>query len=541
MRISIILLLLLSSVSYSFGQTINKVELKIMDDEFWWGGLSSLGHQTPYNKDSDFTFDMWGDNAGNQAQPLLLSNKGRYIWSEFPIKYTFSKGVLTVNLKEGSGRTIVSGKAGDNLRTAYEFAVKNFFPPDGNIPDKIMFTHPQYNTWIELVYNQNETDILKYAQSIIDNGYPPGVLMIDDNWQENYGIWVFSPRRFKDPKGMIEKLHAMGFKVMLWICPFVSPDSLVFRDLAKKGMLLSDPQKSQDILWANTRNKAAIVRWWNGASAVLDLSNPKTQEWFKGRLDHLVNEYNVDGFKFDAGDSGFYINDIVSFKPSAPNDHTTYFAELGLHYPLNEYRASWKMAGLPLAQRLRDKKHKWEDLQKIIPDQMSQSIMGYAYTCPDMIGGGEYQSFQNLTSIDEELIVRSAQVHALMPMMQFSVAPWRVLSEENNELCLKAALLHRDMGNHIIDLAKEASVTGEPIVKPMILAFPDENYEEIKDQFVLGNDIIVAPVIQKGARSRQVVLPKGKWKGDDGTIYKGGKTITVSAPLQRLPYFKKII
>ena len=85
------------------------------------------------------------------------------------------------------------------------------------IPDELLFTHPQYNTWIELMYDQNEEDILEYARAIIDNGYPPGVLMIDDNWQENYGIWKFSPRRFKDPKGMMDELHAMGFKVMLWV------------------------------------------------------------------------------------------------------------------------------------------------------------------------------------------------------------------------------------------------------------------------------------------------------------------------------------
>jgi alpha-glucosidase (family GH31 glycosyl hydrolase) len=390
------------------------------------------------------------------------------------------------------------------------------------------------------MYNQNEKDILKYAQDIIKNGFAPGVLMIDDNWQENYGVWEFSPRRFKDPKGMMKKLHSMGFKVMLWICPFVSPDSEVFRALAKDGMLILDPQKSQDVLWANTRNKAAIIRWWNGASACVDLSNPKAQKWFKGRLDHLVNEYGVDGFKFDAGDAGFYTKDVFSFSAKIPNDHTKYFAELGLQYPLNEYRAAWKMAGMPLAQRLRDKTHKWSDLVKLIPDQMSQSVMGYAYTCPDMIGGGEYQSFLNNAVIDEELVVRSAQVHALMPMMQFSVAPWRVLSKENAGICRKMSKLHEKYGALILNLAKAASISGEPIVKPMELAFPGNGYETIKDQFVLGNDIIVAPVVEKGVRTRKVVLPKGNWIAEDGKKFKGGEIIEVSVPIERLPYFERI-
>ena len=514
------------------------LKLEMLPGEYWWGGLSSIGYETPYDATSVADHDLHGDNKGNQAQPLLLSNKGRYVWSEQPIHYKFNKGVIEVSTRSGE---ILSGKEGSNLRNAYQFVSSKFFPSNGKIPDELLFTHPQYNTWIELMYDQNEKDILEYARAIVAKGYPPGVLMIDDNWQEDYGTLEFSPRRFKNPKAMMDELHKMGFKVMLWICPFVSADSVDFRYLAKEGMLLLDPQKTQDILWANTNNKAAIIRWWNGASACLDLSNPKTMKWFQDRLDYLVNEYGVDGFKFDAGDAEFYTGGLASFKPNLmPNDHTTLFAEVGLRYPLNEYRASWKMAGLPIAQRLRDKTHEWADLAKLIPDLMSQSVMGYAYTCPDMIGGGEYQSFLGTAKIDEELVVRSAQVHALMPMMQFSVAPWRILSEKNNQICLEMAKLHKQMGPKIVELAKEASKTGEPIVKPMALAFPDGGYESIKDQFVLGNDIIVAPVVEKGARSRSVVLPKGEWKAENGIIHQGGGKVKIEVPLQRLPYFIKI-
>ena len=512
------------------------LEITVMPQEFWWTGLSSLGYQGPYDAHSVLSIDLWGKNYGNQAQPLLLSNKGRYIWSEDPLKFDFDAGQLTVSVREGQ---IVSGKAGDNLKSAFQFVVENFFPPNQKLPKEIMFTQPQYNTWIELTYDQNEADILSYAQSILDNGYPPGVLMIDDNWQEDYGVWKFSPRRFKDPKGMMAKLHRMGFEVMLWVCPFVSPDSPEYRKLARDGFLIRERTEGESLSSIPEENPA-IIRWWNGASACLDMSNPSAKEWIKGQLDYLVDQYGVDGFKFDAGDADFYANEGLIYEDGNPNDQTANFASLGLDYPLNEYRASWKMAGLPLAQRLRDKEHKWEDLQKLIPDMMSQSMMGYAYTCPDMIGGGEFKSFQNLTEVDEELVVRSAQVHALMPMMQFSVAPWRVLSSENNEICRQAATLHRQMGSHILSLAQEASRTGEPIVKPMAYVFPDKGYESVKDQFVLGEDIIVAPVLKKGARKRRVKLPEGKWRGDDGMVYKGGGSVEVEAPLERLPYFTKI-
>src|SRR5690606_26097909 len=137
----------------------------------------------------------------------------------------------------------------------------------------------QYNTWIELLYDQNQEDILKYARSIIDNGFPPGVIMIDDNWQQAYGTWEFRKERFDDPKAMIDELHSMGFKVMMWVCPFVSPDTQVYRELRDKDLLLKDET-----------GQPKAVHWWNGQSAVLDLTHPDAGSWFKDRLLYLVDE-----------------------------------------------------------------------------------------------------------------------------------------------------------------------------------------------------------------------------------------------------------
>ena len=97
------------------------------------------------------------------------------------------------------------------------------------------------------------------------------------------------------------------------------------------------------------------------------------------------------------------------------------------------------------------------------------------------------------------------------------------------------------MGPMILELAKQASKTGEPIVKPMALAFPDGGFETVIDQFMLGDNILVAPVVEKGARSRKVVFPEGKWKSDEGELINGGKTMEITVPLKRLPYFTRQI
>jgi len=166
-------------------------------------------------------------------------------------------------------------------------------------------------------------------------------------------------------------------------------------------------------------------------------------------------------------------------------------------------------------------------------------LLGHYYTCPDMVGGGQFGAFLNVKKFDEELIVRSCQVHALMPMMQFSVAPWRILSKENVAICAKYAHLHQQMGDYILELAKHASKTGEPIVRHMEYQYPHQGFIDCKDQFMLGDKYLVAPMLTSGT-SRTVMLPKGRWKDDRGKVFKGPRTMTIDVPLERLPYFEKL-
>jgi hypothetical protein len=515
--------------------------IPLLPGEAWWGGRVTDARLMPYDARSKITrhLDSRDHAEGNQTQPFLISSKGRYVWSDRPFTFEFSEGALSI--RENSDRCEFR-QDGGTLAGAFAKAAHCHFPTAGKIPAAELFAKPQYNTWIELLYEQSEERILNYARDIIKHGFPPGVLMIDDNWQEDYGTWDFSARRFSNPGKMISELHEMGFRVMLWVCPFASPDSETCRQLLRKGFLLREPGVPGEVLWSNTANDAAMIRWWNGVSAVLDLSNPGARSWLKARLDRLVTEYGVDGFKFDAGDSSFYATPpgrppYVSHEPRTPEEHTMDFAGIGLSYPFNEYRACWRMAGTPLAQRLRDKDHSWEALGELIPGALAQGVMGYAFTCPDMIGGGLAGAFDNPQLFDPELVVRSAQVHALMPMMQFSVAPWRVLPPALAGHCRDAARLHEKFGPYILECAGLAAKTGTPIVRPLAWQWPDGDYEHVADQYMLGSQVLVAPVVEKGVRARNVVFPPGRWIGADGWIIEGPCVHKIDAPLDALPYY----
>jgi alpha-glucosidase len=125
-------------------------------------------------------------------------------------------------------------------------------------------------------------------------------------------------------------------------------------------------------------------------------------------------------------------------------------------------------------------------------------------------------------------------------MMQISASPWRVLSKGHQAVFSQAVRLRQRFAPRFVELAKESARTGEPMMRNLEYCFPGRGYAEVKDQFMMGDDLLVAPVVEKGAESRKVVLPPGRWKADDGRIFDGPSEIEVSSPLARLPYFIQI-
>jgi alpha-glucosidase (family GH31 glycosyl hydrolase) len=472
--------------------------------------------------------DLTVDLGSNQGMPLLLSSKGRGIWSDDAFRFTFQAGALQV---DKASRPILTATRPGGLPGIFRYLSSTYFSASGARPDSLLFTAPQYNTWIEMLYEPSQEKILAYARALLAHAMPPGVLIIDDNWHETYGTLRFHPGRFPRPRAMIASLHELGFKVMLWVSPFVSPDSITFRALERAGYLV----RAHD-------GTVAIRQWWNGHSALLDCSNPACVTWLHDQLDLLVQNEGVDGFKFDGGDLTYYHPDDRTGRPSGPAGQCAAWAAVGLRYALNEYRASWKAAGLPLAQRLKDKRRRWGDdgLASLIPDGLAQGLLGYAYSCPDMIGGGDQVDFLDSTQIDTELFVRYAQCVALFPMMQFSTAPWRVLNDEHLAYCRQAVQIHMRLGSEIVALADHAAKTGEPIIRHLAYLFPEGGYEDVHDQFMLGETLLVAPVLNQGATGRQVVFPPGRWHGDDGSLVTGPCRTEVAAPLARLPWYRRV-
>ena len=514
---------------------------EMLPNEYWWGGTVSLP-ECPLTVNSDYEHDFCLD-CNNQTMPFYLSSKGRYIWSDHPFKVRVKDGVFTMD-----GKDIELYQAGSTLKEAYLEAQKLHFPCDGKALKERFFTTAQYNTWMEFNYFPTQEGVLAYAHGWIDRGYAPGVFIIDEGWHKRYGEWTFDEGRFPDPKAMIRELHNLGFIVMLWVVPFVCADGYSFiRSLTpfKEGEY---PEANvSDLYMRNRDGKVALVEWWNGFSALLNLNNPRDEAFLDDQLQTLIREYGVDGFKFDGGTPELYSNELLVNGPHAtamtPHELNQAWNQFGRRYPYHEYKDTYKGGGINCIQRLRDKHHTWDGvgINALIPCAFTCGLIGHPFVCPDMIGGGEWKfNYIPGFQVDEELFVRMAQCSALFPMMQFSWAPWRVLSEENQKACVAMAELHQRLSPEILRLVHDSEKSGEPILRPLEYNDPGKGYESITDEFMLGENLLSAPVVTKGTRARDVQFPQGTWTDEDGNLFEGGKLYHLNAPLDKLLWFRRV-
>ena len=513
-------------------------EIPLLDGERWWGGGGGDGQSQPYGAGNSRRIDL--RTHGNASSPLLVSSCGRYVWSEKPFAYEFRDGKLLI---DSGAETVGCVQAGKTLKDAYLAAAKAHMRFDGRMPPDVFFSLPQWNNWIELFMNgmdQKAAD--DYTEELAKSGFPCGVYMMDGGWLSHQGSYEFYERDYPDPKGMFDRINANGWIPLIWTAHFVSPDSREYKRLRHKPNL-----GGLDYLAYRRQpgsHDAAVVRWWSGISAVYDLTKPEANAYYAKTLHDFAVRYGIRGFKFDAGDPYFFAEDCRFHDETAePVDYTRLYAELAAReFPYHEIRVGWKCGGLPLVMRLNDCAHAWTGRNAqdtVIPQVIAAGLVGYPYLVADMVGGGLESSFVG-KKIDERLFVRSAALQALMPMMQFSPAPWRRLSPEGVEHCRKLAGLHVEFAPYILETARHAAKTGEPIVRAMEYEFPHQGFNRPMQQFMLGSRWLVAPVTTPDD-AKMVELPSGRWRDDLGETHVGPGTLHLAGvPLGRLPRYERL-
>jgi alpha-glucosidase (family GH31 glycosyl hydrolase) len=500
----------------------------------WYGGAVDQAHNWPLEAHSWSADPMLA--TSNQAAPFWMASSGVGIFAD-----TYDDLAASIN-KDNDGLlriaylhspemhyTIFVGK---DIAEVRDLFVGTVGKPRKRPPD-IVFERPVWGTWCQYFSKVTERDVLDYARRIHGGGWPASLVIVDDGWQTHYGDNEFNSK-FPDPKAMADEVHRLGYKLVLWVENFANLDSDRYRQGKEKGGLIRDAASGQP----------AHIRWWNGEAGLLDLNDRAAREGYVAELKVLMRRYGVDGYKFDGGDAEYWpaAGGISAGGPITRNRYADLWAEVASEFELNEQRVGWRVQSLGLFSRMRDKSATWnptDGLPAIVTHGGIQSLLGYVFNCPDLIGGGLDEGFKP----DEELNVRWTEAAAFMPIMQFSYAPWQ-FSEPAQKIIHHFALLHGKLWrSHLKALVERTMATGKPVWSPLFYVFPDdERTYLIRDEFIVGDKLLVAPVVGPGVRARDVYLPAGQWRDFwSEKVVEGGRTIpNYPAPLESIPVFERL-
>ena len=504
--------------------------------EKWWGGILHRGWEMPYGN-TPRPIDLGLE--GGVTAPFLVSSAGRYVWSDRPFVYAFTNDVLTVASDVEKVEPVV---AGTTLREAYLAASAKHFPFNGRTPAELLFAKPQWNNWIEIaIQGMRQTSVDAYTEALARSGFPCGVYIMDGGWLSHNGSYRFHAPDFPESRTRLvvgEDILAVDH-VALPVAQHLVLAAVGAHERRRPDHRL--PPLLADAAEHAPGVRAGVVWWWSGISCVWDLTYALGWDDYAQTLRRFAAEYGIDGFKWDAGDVGPMARTLRFHDPAKravdwAHDYVRVGAEL---FPYNEYRVGFRTGGMPVMQRLPDVYHRWEAIRRVSGMVQAAGLLGSPYVVADMVGGGEATTYRPGGYFSEKLFVRSCALAALHPMMQFSAAPWRYLSPGNVEICRAFANLHVEFAPYILDLARQAARTGEPIVRTMEYEFPHAGFAKPMTQFMLGPKWLVAPVTAEDD-AVTVELPAGRWTDDLGTVHVGPKTLTLThVPLGRLPRYAR--
>lgn len=504
---------------YNISWTVKSREITKIKDAVslkgahWYGGTTIETLYWPIER-WDFgptpyvTGDLMKGFYGNVQERYWLSSAGIaiYVDYEVPLFLEFdSKNKLMKLIAKyeypyynQEVRLTYSIYKAKDIMAVHEMASRHVFSKPRDIPDTKVFQYPIWTSWAVYKWYISQDKMIDYATKIKQYGFKASQLEIDDMWSVHYGDFVFNSYKFPDPASMIEALAELDMNVTLWIPPFCD---------------LLSASKKEDV-WMKGSVTDWLL-WWDGIGKLLDVSKPEAVNWFKMQLRTLRDKYKFHSYKFDAGEANWVPRHVKYSSPlSSPNEYTRLYNEIAADVDSDnkalEVRAATRTQHLPMFVRLMDKSSAWgykNGLKTVIPHILQLGLIGYPFVIPDIIGGNVYY----LDTLDKELYIRWLQASVFMPVLQFSVPPWN-FDEEAINITRAMINLHEEYSSLIIELAHNATRTGHPIIRPLWWCAPrDEVAMTIDSEFLLGDDLLVAPVLERGARSRHIYLPQGTW------------------------------
>ncbi|XP_015926893.2 myogenesis-regulating glycosidase isoform X1 [Parasteatoda tepidariorum] len=418
---------------------------------------------------------------------------------------------------------------GNDMRVLHQDMMLNYRSLLKNNSSGVFLMSP---IWIQSPGQElSQESIQQFANKIMEHtARLLGFFVLDSRWQQEEGSLDFNKTTFPNPKEILKILRNKGFRVLLTIHPFVCLPSRLFDQATEGHHLVTDKWKHVPLL----------TRWRGKICGLLDLTSNSTANWLLERLLKLKRKYDIDGFVFTGGQTT-YLPRYYAFHESSTNPDLYLHHYLSLAVKLNSLigtEVGFLTQSLPGFVRLTPRTVSWDSLSglgSIIPEVLTLSIMGYPLVNPGSVGGdgrGEIPS--------KELYLRWMEMALFLPIVQFTVSPGYYDSEVI-ETAFKLFAVRQELVLPIYKMALEQfPTTAAPLVRPLWWISPKEEYAQICDsQFLVGDKIMVAPVLEDGKRTRDIYLPAGWWKDHVyDEVRRGGKWLhNYPVPLTTIAYF----
>ncbi|XP_070543125.1 myogenesis-regulating glycosidase-like [Ptychodera flava] len=419
----------------------------------------------------------------------------------------------------------------DNIKQIQEYAMDRYYKSPESQPDETMIKFPIWS--VKSYFNEvvNQTEVLRVAEEIKDHDFNRSHIVIDEKHSRYYGDFEFDSEKFPDPKAMIDELHEMGYRVTLNASPFIDINShYIYRGMHREYWIRY-----------GVGDVPGLVLWREGSVGfMLDLTNDRALTWYQKELKNLQFKYGVDAFKFIGGEAAYLPGNYVTHRQKSIKNPLMYshrLVEMALEFgPETQIGVGHSTQAVPLFIRMGEKSSGWgynNGIKAIIPTVLQYGLIGYPYVIPAPIGGNPYLNEMNLATEtaglpDRELYIRWLELVAYLPVMEFTTLPWKY-DAEVVEIAHKMVKIHElRVAPLITSLIRDSVQIGAPIIRPLWWIAPEDPQALLEDtEFLIGNNFLVAPVLERGQLKRDIYLPKlkeGRWKDSlYGKVYNGGQ------------------
>ncbi len=425
-----------------------------------------------------------------------------------------------------------------------------------------------------------QAEVMRQMDLHRDHGIPVGSVVIEA-WSDESTFTTFRDARYEvtgdggphrladfdfpaggawpDPKGMVDELHDRDIRVHLWQIPLIKMrphpegqtradaeaairENALIRELAPDGSLRP------------YRNRG----WWFPLGLMPDLTDERAARWWTDKRRYLVEEVGIDGFKTDGGEHAWG-SDLVYLDGRRGDEKNNTFPvayakaygdllESAGKAPVTFSRAGFTGSQGHGAFWAGDENSTWHAFRWSMLAGLSAAASGIVYWGWDLAGfSGDVP--------DGELYLRAAAASAFVPIMQYHSefnhhrlpsrdrTPWNIAERSGDPSVLDVfrafAELRERLVPYLVDQAAVTIATSRPLMRPLYFDHPQlAEVWEAQPQWMLGDDLLVAPVLEAGASSWPVLVPDGLWENAwTGEVVEGPVTVDVESPIDRIPVF----